>query len=34
VEKMTPALLSEIDANDEVRTWLKAIGEALQDSNG
>ena len=34
VEEMTPALLSEIDASDEVRTWLKAIGEALQDSNG
>lgn len=34
VEKMTLALISEIDANDEVRTWLKAIGEAIQDSNG
>jgi predicted ATPase len=29
VSKMTPDLLKKIDANDEVRTWLKAIGVAL-----
>ena len=29
VAKMTPDLLTKIDAKDEVRTWLKAIGAAL-----
>ncbi len=30
VKQMTPDLLSEIDRADEVRTWLKAVGKALQ----
>ncbi len=34
LEEMTPSLLFEIDVNDEVKTWLKTINEALQDSNG
>jgi hypothetical protein len=29
VEAMTPALLSQADPGDEVRTWLRAIGNAL-----
>ena len=28
--RMTPGLLSEIDPRNEVRTWLKTIGEALK----
>ena len=30
VEAMTPALLSQADPGDEVRTWLRAIGNALR----
>jgi len=29
VEQMTPALLSQSDPNDDVRGWLRAIGQAL-----
>lgn len=29
VEHMTPALLTRCDPNDDVRTWLRAIGKAL-----
>jgi len=29
VSKMTPELLTAIDTDDEIRTWLKAIGAAL-----
>jgi AAA15 family ATPase/GTPase len=29
VAKMTPELLTKIDAKNEIRTWLKAIGKAL-----
>ena len=31
--KMTPELLSRIDADDEVRQWLRAIGSALADAS-
>lgn len=30
VAKMTPALLTEIDGEDELRGWLRAVGNALQ----
>lgn len=30
VKKMTPELLTEIDTKNEVRTWLKAVGDALK----
>ncbi len=30
VGKMTPGLLSQIDADNEIRTWLKEIGAALK----
>jgi len=30
VEKMTPALLTQSDPNGDVRTWLRAIGQALR----
>ena len=30
VGRMTPELLSDIDANDEVRTWLRELGIALR----
>lgn len=29
VERMTPALLSQSDPHDDIRTWLRAIGQAL-----
>jgi len=29
-ERMTPELLTSVDTNDDVRGWLRAIGEALQ----
>lgn len=32
VSKMTPQLLTDVDSKDEVRTWLRAIGECLVDS--
>ena len=30
VSGMTPALLTQVDTNDDIRNWLQAIGEALQ----
>jgi putative ATP-dependent endonuclease of OLD family len=30
VERMTPERLTEADPNDEIRTWLRAIGQALK----
>ncbi len=30
VSRMTPDLLSSIDADNEIRTWLRAIGDALR----
>lgn len=33
VAKMTPDLLSTIDTDDEVRTWLRAVGAALQSNS-
>ena len=32
VSKMTPDLLTEVDTKNEIRTWLKAVGEALSSS--
>ena len=29
VQNMTPALLTQSDSNDDIRTWLRAIGQAL-----
>jgi len=36
VRRMTPSLLTELDAKDEVRGWFRAIGSALRsaDSDG
>lgn len=31
VARMTPQLLTAIDANDEIRTWLRSLGEQLGD---
>jgi putative ATP-dependent endonuclease of OLD family len=31
VQMMTPTLLSEVDSNNDIRTWLTAIGNALND---
>ena len=30
VSKMTPELLTSVDTNDDVRSWLRTIGEALR----
>ena len=34
VSKITPDLLTKIDAKNEVRSWLKAVGGVLKDDEG